>query len=384
MKSISVLGSTGSIGTQTLSVARWRGYRVRGLAASGNAELLLEQAVEFRPELVSCSPAAAELLEGRLPSGTRLLSGPAAAVEVARLEVDSVVAAIPGMAGLPPLRAALEAGRNVALAGKEAMVIAAPLIRELQRVSGSKINPVDSEHSGLFQCLVGEDMATVHSLVITASGGPFLHEPADLETVTQEQALRHPNWSMGPKVTIDSATMFNKGLEVLEAQGLFDFPLDSIEVLVHPQQLVHGLVRFRDGSVKAQLGPHDMRPPIQYGIEYPDRPQVPLEPLSLVGAMDFLEPDLQRFPALALAFEAGRRGGFARVYLNAADEIAVTAFLKKRIPFTGIARVLEATLEQAPAGDPDWDALYAADREARAVAHELLQTAKPGPWHTNT
>lgn len=376
MKSISVLGSTGSIGTQTLEVARWRGYRVRGLAAGNNAPLLLQQALEFRPELISCSPAAAGQLQGRLPEGTRLVTGAPGADEVASLEVDSVVAAIPGMAGLPPLRAALQAGRDIALAGKEAMVIAAPLIRELQRQHGSVINPVDSEHSGLFQCLRGEDMASVHSLVITASGGPFLHEPADLETVTLQQALKHPNWSMGRKVTIDSATLFNKGLEVLEAQGLFDFPLDGIEVLVHPQQLVHGLVRFRDGSVKAQLGPHDMRPPIQYGIEYPERPEVPLAPLPLHGTMEFLKPDLDRFPALALAFEAGRRGGFARAYLNAADEIAVTAFLEERIPFTAIARVLEGTLQAAPAGEPGWDELYGADRDARVVAHEHVARAQ--------
>ena len=376
MKSISILGSTGSIGTQTLEVARWRGYRVRGLAASDNAELLLSQALEFKPELISCSPEAALQLRGQLPSGTRLVTGPAGADEVASLEVDSVVAAIPGMAGLPPLRAALLAGRDIALAGKEAMVIAAPLIRELQLRHSSRITPVDSEHSGLFQCLTGEDMATVHSLVITASGGPFLHEPADLSTVTLQQALKHPNWSMGRKVTIDSATLFNKGLEVLEAQGLFDFPLDGIEVLVHPQQLVHGLVRFRDGSVKAQLGPHDMRPPIQYGIEYPQRPEVPLAPLPLHGTMEFLEPDLERFPSLALAYEAGRRGGFARAYLNAADEVAVMAFLEERIPFNAIPRVLEAVLEQAPSGEPGWSELYGADREARHVAHGQVARAQ--------
>ncbi len=376
MKSISVLGSTGSIGTQTLDVARWHGYRVRGLAAADNAELLLSQAIEFEPELISCSPAAAEQLKDRLPAGTRLATGPEGADEVARLEVDSVVAAIPGMAGLPPLRAALLAGRNVALAGKEAMVIAAPLIRELQLRHGSRITPVDSEHSGLFQCLAGEDLATVHSLVITASGGPFLHEPADLSSVTLQQALKHPNWSMGRKVTIDSATLFNKGLEVLEAQGLFNFPLDAIEVVVHPQQVLHGLVRFRDGSVKAQLGPHDMRPPIQYGIEYPDRPAAPLEPLPLHGTWQLLKPDLERFPALALAYEAGRRGGFARAFLNAADEVAVTAFLEERIPFTAIARVLEDTLDRAPAGEPGWDELYSADLEARVVAHEHVARAQ--------
>jgi len=372
MKTLTVLGSTGSIGTQTLEVARWRGYTINGLAAGSNAELLLEQVHEFRPKLVSAAPEAARRLDGRLPAGTRLLSGPDAASEVAAQPADTVVAAIPGMAGLAPLRAALEAGRHVALAGKEAMVIAAPLIRELTGSAGATITPVDSEHSGLFQCLRGEQLSSVHSMVITASGGPFLKGPADLGSVTPEQALNHPNWSMGPKVTIDSATLFNKGLEVLEAQALFDFPLEKIEVLVHPQQLVHGLVRFNDGSVKAQLGAHDMRLPIQYGIEYPERPHVPLEPLPLAGLMEFLEPDTDRFSALSLAYEAGRRGGYARTYLNAADEVAVEAFLARRIPFTGISTVLSRTLAAAPAGEPGWAELYAADLEARRLASEQV------------
>jgi len=373
MRTVTVLGSTGSIGTQTLEVARWRGYRIRGLAAGSNAELLLEQAREFRPEAVSAHGSAAAWLKDRLPGGTRLLEGPDSAAGIAALEADTVVAAIPGMAGLPPLRAALAAGRHVALAGKEAMVIAAPLIRELTAATGASITPVDSEHSGLFQCLQGEQLSDVHSMVLTASGGPFLHGPADLSQVTRQQALAHPNWSMGEKVTIDSATLFNKGLEVLEAQGLFDFPLEQIEVLVHPQQIVHGAVRFNDGSVKAQLGPHDMRLPIQYGIEYPERPAVPLEPLPLTGMLEFMEPDLDRFPALALAYEAGRRGGYARAYLNAADEVAVRAFLEARIPFTGISDVLERTLTLAPAGEPGWEELFQADAEARQVAHEQVR-----------
>lgn len=365
MKRITVLGSTGSIGTQTLDVARWRGYRVSALAAWSNAELLLRQAEEFRPDVVACSPETARQLQDSLPAGTRLVHGAEGMQEAASWPADTVVAAIPGMAGLPPLRAALAEGRHVALAGKEAMVIAAPLIRTLQARTGAVITPVDSEHSGVFQCLVGEDMSQVHSLVITASGGPFLRGPADLTAITPEQALKHPNWSMGRKVTIDSATLFNKGLEVLEAQGLFDFPLERIEVLIHPQQLVHGLVRFADGSVKAQLGPHDMRPPIQYGIEYPARPPVPLEPLPLEGTLEFLKPDTRRFPALELAYEAGRRGGFARTWLNAADEIAVSAFLAGQLDFPGIPALLEAAVEAAPAGEPDWDDVFAADLEAR-------------------
>src|SRR5690625_224402 len=283
MRSITVLGSTGSIGTQTLSVARWRGYRVRALSAGRNVPLLLEQVREFQPEAVAADPEVIPELRRGLPADVRLLEGPDGIAELAQLPSDTVVAAIPGMAGLPPLRAALAADRTVALAGKEAMVIASPLIRELTAATGASITPVDSEHSGLFQCLQGEQLSDVHSMVLTASGGPFLHGPADLSQVTRQQALAHPNWSMGEKVTIDSATLFNKGLEVLEAQGLFDFPLEQIEVLVHPQQIVHGAVRFNDGSAKAQLGPHDTRLPIQYGIQYPERPAVPLDPLPLTG-----------------------------------------------------------------------------------------------------
>src|SRR5690554_1904961 len=370
MTRISVLGSTGSIGTQTLQVARLRGYRVAGLAARGNAALLIRQMQEFEPELVSCSPMIEDEIRAAAPAGTTVTAGDGAADGVARLASDAVVAAIPGIAGLGPLRSALLAGRRVALAGKEAMVIAAPLIRALCRAHGGSIIPVDSEHSAVFQCLVGEDPATVESIILTASGGPFLHSPARLDGVTPEQALAHPNFSMGAKVSIDSATMFNKGLEVLEAEKLFDIPLAAIEVLVHPQQLVHGAVRFRDGSIKAQVGPHDMRLPIQYGIEYPARPTMEMTPLPLRGTWEFLAPDLDRFPALALAYEAGRRGGYARVYLNAADEIAVPAFLAGRIPFTAIARVLEEVLDAAPAGQPDWQELAQADEAARRLASE--------------
>src|SRR5690625_2821608 len=256
-KRISILGSTGSIGTQALDVARWRRYRVEALAAGRNAELLLEQVQEFRPRLVSCAPEAARELEPHLPPGTRLVPGPDGALEVAQRSVDTVVAAIPGIAGLAPTRRALECGHHVALANKEAMVVAGPLIWESARSGGGRITPLDSEHSALYQCLRGEDPATVEALILTASGGPFRDGPDDLSGVTREQALNHPNWSMGPKVTVDSATLFNKGLEVLEAHFLFGVPLERIEVVIHPQSLVHGLVRFRDGMLKAPVGPHD-------------------------------------------------------------------------------------------------------------------------------
>jgi 1-deoxy-D-xylulose-5-phosphate reductoisomerase len=368
MKRISILGSTGSIGSQALDVARWRGYRVKGLAAGRNWRLLAEQAREFRPELVACSPRVAAHLEGELPPETRLTCGRDGVKEVAAMPVDTVIAAIPGMAGLEPTAHALRHGQHVALANKEAMVVAGPLMRKLADECKASITPLDSEHSALHQCLLGEDPESVAGLVLTASGGPFLEGPADLSAVTPEQALAHPNWSMGRKVTIDSATLFNKGLEVLEAHFLFSVPLDDIEVVIHPQSLIHGLVRFKDGSLKAQLGAHDMRLPIQFGIEGPARPATPLSPLPLMGEWRLLPPDRKRFPCLDLAFAAGRRGGVAPAYLNAADEIAVEAFLDGRLAFTAIADVIAEVLEQAPALELGWEALVEADGEARSLA----------------
>lgn len=375
VRRISVLGSTGSIGTQTLDVARWRGYRVVGLAAGRRADELVAQAREFRPELVACHPEVAAAVRPHLPPGTRLATGPAGAAEVAALEADTVVAAIPGSAGLGPTRAALRAGRHVALANKEAMVVAGPLVWREARAHGARITPVDSEHSALWQCLQGEPREAIEELVLTASGGPFREGPADLRGVTPEQALRHPNWAMGPKVTIDSATLFNKGLEVLEAHFLFEWPLERIRVLVHPQSLIHGLVRFRDGSLKAQIGPHDMRHPIQYALEGPARPEVPLPPLPLVGTWELLEPDHERFPSLGLAYRAGERGGVAPAWLNAADEVAVEAFLAGRLPFPGIAEVLGDALERAPDAELSWEAIASADAEARARAREAVAAA---------
>ena len=367
-KRISILGSTGSIGTQALEVARWRGYRVEALAAGRNARLLLEQVQEFRPRLVSCAPEAAREIEAQLPAGTKLVEGAAGALEVAQLDVDTVVAAIPGIAGLAPTRRALECGQHVALANKEAMVVAGPLMWEAARAGGGRITPLDSEHSALYQALRGEDPEGVEALVLTASGGPFRDGPANLGSVTVEQALAHPNWSMGPKVTVDSATLFNKGLEVLEAHFLFGVPLERIEVVIHPQSLVHGLVRFRDGMLKAQVGPHDMRLPIQYGIEGGDRPPVPLEPLPLAGTWEFREPDHGRFPALRLAYAAGELGGVAPAYINAADEVAVQAFLDGNLPFPAIATVLQKVLEQAPREELGWEAIEEANLAARRLA----------------
>ncbi|NBC95395.1 MAG: 1-deoxy-D-xylulose-5-phosphate reductoisomerase [Deinococcus-Thermus bacterium] len=372
MRRVTVLGSTGSIGTQTLDVARMRGWRVTALAAGRNARALIAQAHDHRPDLVVCDPATRREVEGDLPAGTRLASGPDALRDAAAWPADTVVAAIPGMAGLAPVRAALEAGRHVALATKEAMVVAGPLVREAARRAEARITPVDSEHAGVAQLLLGERRHAVHRVVLTASGGPFREEPADLGDVTPEQALAHPTWRMGPKVTIDSATLFNKGLEVLEAHALFDLSLDEIEVVVHPQSLVHALIRYRDGSLKAQVGPHDMRLPILWGVEGVARPELPLPPLPLDGTWSFAPVDEARFPALGLAYEAGRRGGTAPAVLNAADEVAVAAFLEGRLPFLGIPEAIAAALDAVPAEALGWTALHEADAEARRATRAWI------------
>ncbi len=372
MRTVTVLGSTGSIGTQTLDVARMRGWRVAALVAGRNAEALIAQAHAFRPELVVCDASVADRVRDRLPAGTRLASGDEAVRDAAAWPADTVMAAIPGMAGVAPVRAAVRAGRHVALATKEAMVVAGPLVLDEARRAEARITPVDSEHAGIAQLLLGERRDAVERVVLTASGGPFREGPADLASVTPGQALAHPTWAMGPKVTIDSATLFNKGLEVLEAHALFDLSLDAIEVVVHPQSLVHALVRYRDGSLKAQVGPHDMRLPILWGVEGVARPGLPLPPLPLEGAWTFAPPDLQRFPALGLAYEAGRRGGTAPAVLNAADEVAVAAFLAGRLPFPGISEALAAALEAVPPEALGWEALTRADAEARRATEAWI------------
>ncbi len=365
MRSLTVLGSTGSIGTQTLDVAQRLGWRIDTLVAGRNATLLASQAQTWQPALVVCDEHVRTEVERAVPRGTRVLAGETAMREAAQRSVDTVVAAIPGMAGVPPVLAALEAGQHVALATKEAMVVAGPLVHALVEAHGGRVTPVDSEHAGVAQLLVGEPRASVARLVLTASGGPFRSGPADLSSVTPAQALAHPTWTMGPRVTIDSSTLFNKGLEVLEAHALFGFAIDDIEVVVHPQSLVHAFVRFRDGSLKAHVGPHDMRLAILWGIEGTARPSLGLDPMPLTGSWQFEAPDLQRFPALGLAYEAGRCGGTAPAILNAADEVAVEAFLQGRLPYLGIAAALEAALQAVPTSAVSWEAVTAADQETR-------------------
>ncbi|MCS6869810.1 MAG: 1-deoxy-D-xylulose-5-phosphate reductoisomerase [Thermus sp.] len=363
MKRVVILGSTGSIGRQALEVCRWRGYRVVGLAAGRNLEALSQQIAEWRPERVAADEALHGELKARFP-WLRLAS----AEEVAALEAEVAVAAIPGLAGLSPTRVAAQTGKRIALANKEAMVAAGPLLWQEVERGKAEVLPVDSEHSALFQALLGERREDVAELILTASGGPFLREPQDLSQVTPEMALAHPRWRMGPKVTVDSATLFNKGLEVLEAKELFRFPLERVRVLVHPQAYVHGLVRFVDGSLKAQLGPTDMRLPIQYALTYPERGETPLRDLPIPGVLEFLEPDPKRFPALEVAYEAGRRGGVAQAAVSAADEVAVEAFLQGQLPFPRIAEVLAKVLERTPDLPLTWENLFAVDAWAREEA----------------
>jgi len=367
-KRVVVLGSTGSIGTQTLDVCRWRGYRVVGLVAGKNLELLSQQIAQFHPEAVAADPAVLPVLRERFPK-----LHIADALEVAAWPAEVVVGAIPGLAGLPGVRVAVQQGRRMALANKESMVAAGPLLWQEAAQHGAEIIPVDSEHSAIFQSLVGEPFQDVAELILTASGGPFLHEPADLSSVTPQMALNHPRWKMGPKVTIDSSTLFNKGLEVLEAVQLFRVPIEKVKVQIHPQSYVHSMVRFQDGNIKAQLGPTDMRLAIQYALTYPQRPPTPLRDAPIPERLEFFPPDTQRFPALALAYQAGRMGGLAPVVLNAADEVAVEAFLKGQIGYLEIPWLLEKVLQQSPSGPLTWDNIFQADLEARELTRELLE-----------
>jgi 1-deoxy-D-xylulose-5-phosphate reductoisomerase len=372
---VTVLGSTGSIGTQTLDVlaAHPDAFELVAIAAGRNAALLEEQRTRYRP--------AAALLAG---------DDPAPLVEIATNDdVDLVVVATGGIVSLRPVLAALGAGKIVATANKETLVAGGHLVMAEARARAAAVaetspddplasplawlRPIDSEHSAIWQCLVGESLGRVASLVLTASGGPFLDGPADLSTVTRAQALRHPTWSMGAKITIDSATLANKGLEVVEARWLYDVPDDAIEVVVHPQSVVHSAVRFVDGSLKAQLGTPDMRTPIQYALTYPDRRPSPSAAVDLVaaGRLDFRAPDEARFPALRIARDAGRIGQRATTALIAADDVAVARFLDGSLGFGGIPRLLEAAVDRfggtTGAADqaPGVDALVTLDREVR-------------------
>lgn len=374
-----MLGSTGSIGTQTLDIVRLfpDRFEVRALTANRNARLLAEQAREFEPDcVVICEEDARRFLERELADlDVRVLFGEEGLCEAASLaEVDTMVAALVGFAGLQSVVAAVRAGKKIALANKETLVVAGELVNRLLDRHGGALIPVDSEHSAIFQCLVGEPRSRVEELILTASGGPF--RTRSFETfadITREEALDHPNWSMGAKITIDSATMMNKGLEVVEAHWLFGIDVERISVLVHPQSIIHSMVTFEDGSTKAQLGIPDMKVPIQYALSYPDRWAAPHERIdwSAMRSLDFEEPDLRKFPCLRLAFDALREGGNAPAVLNAANEQAVALFLQGKIGFTEIPERIEEALEQADlVAAPTMDDLVRCDAAARSFVLE--------------
>ncbi len=372
MRRILIVGSTGSIGTQALDVvARSDSLEVVGLAAHSNAELLLEQSERFgAPRLALADPDAAAR------AGEGVLAGPEGLVElITDTDCDLVLNALVGSAGLGPTVAALGEGIDLALANKESLVVGGDLVTALAEATGAALLPVDSEHSALFQLVNGERPGTVDRLVLTASGGPFRGR-TDLDGITVEDALAHPTWDMGGKITVDSATLMNKGLEVIEAHHLFGVPYDRIDVVVHPQSIVHSLIHLNDGATLAHLGYPDMAVPISYALHHPDRADVPVDTLDLasVGSLDFEPPDEDTFACLRLAREAGIAGGTAPCVLNAANEVAVAAFLAGRLPFAAIAEVIERTLESMPVAPVGHFAdLFAVDAEARERAGEAAQ-----------
>jgi 1-deoxy-D-xylulose-5-phosphate reductoisomerase len=388
---VAVLGSTGSIGENTLDVlARHPDrFRVVALAANRSAAKLAQQVVRWRPDYaVLADESAAPELQERLAragvTGTRVLAGESALVEIATIpEAQYVMAAIVGAAGLRSTFAAVQAGKRLLLANKESLVMAGPLLMRAARESGATLLPVDSEHSAIFQCLppnsrTGEKPQGVRRVLLTASGGPFLDWPLEkLATCTPEQACAHPNWVMGPKISVDSATLMNKGLELIEAALLFDLDPAQVEVVVHRQSIVHSLVEYIDGSVLAQLGSPDMRTPIAYALAWPERLSSGVEFLDLIRAarLEFCAPDVERFRCLALAQAAARAGGLAPAILNAANEVAVQAFLERRLNFLDIATVSEAVLARLTGGPVrGLDEVLAADAEARRLARERIPT----------
>jgi 1-deoxy-D-xylulose-5-phosphate reductoisomerase len=379
VKRLLILGSTGSIGTQALDVVgRAAGeFEIVGLSAGTAHEDLIAQARAHGVKRIALSDPDAAARAGEAWTGGEVLAGPEGLVRlVAEADADLVLNAIVGSAGLGPTIVALTEGIDVALANKESLVVGGELVTALAEATGAQLIPVDSEHSALHQLIGGERAGTIERLVITASGGPFRGRTrAEMEDVTVEQALKHPTWAMGGKITIDSATLMNKGLEVIEAHHLFGTPYDRIDVVVHPQSIVHAMVSLVDGATLAHLGLPDMRVPIAYALHHPDRVDVPVPRLDLaqVGALTFEPPDLEAFPCLRLSREAAKEGGTGPCVLNAANEVAVHAFLGGRMGFMGIPAVIEQTLERVPAVRVHaFDSLYAADAEARAVADELV------------
>ncbi|MBK6626968.1 MAG: 1-deoxy-D-xylulose-5-phosphate reductoisomerase [Flavobacteriales bacterium] len=383
-KRIAILGSTGSIGTQALEVVREQSARfaVELLTAGRNSDLLIEQALAFRPNAVVIGDTTrlARVKDALFPHGIKVYGGEEAIAQaVAMADIDMVLTAMVGYAGLRPTLAAIEAGKPIALANKETLVVAGELVTAAARAKGVNILPVDSEHSAIFQCLVGEWQNPIEKVVLTASGGPFRGRTRDqLATVTKAQALKHPNWDMGAKITIDSASLMNKGLEAIEAKWLFNLRPDQVEIVVHPQSIVHSLVQFRDGSLKAQLGLPDMKLPIQYAMAYPARLDTswPRFDFAQYPALTFEPPDLGTFRNLALALDALQRGGNAPCVLNAANEIAVELFLQDRIGFLEMSDLIEERLAKATfVPRPTMEDLVASDDETRRSARTWASPA---------
>lgn len=390
MKHVAILGSTGSIGVNTLDVIRAHPdrFRVAALTAAKQVDLLAQQCSEFKPAIavVADADGAARLSKLLLEKNihTQVLYGPQALVNaVTDSNCDTVMAAIVGAAGLVPALAAAKAGKRVLLANKEALVMSGDLFMQAMREGGGELLPIDSEHNAIFQCLPEQFSKEpnprhgVEELWLTASGGPFRNTPLEqLANITPEQACAHPNWVMGRKISVDSATMMNKGLEVIEAFWLFGLPLEQIKVLIHPQSVVHSMVRYRDGSVLAQLGQPDMRTPIAYGLAWPERIDAGVAPLSLtqLSALNFAEPDLKRFPCLSLAFAAAKVGGTAPAVLNAANEIAVAAFLDEGLPYLQIPVVVEEILSAIPTVNADsLELILGIDASARQAAQAVVK-----------
>ena len=378
-RGIAILGSTGSIGTQALDVVRDQcdALHVEVLSAHSNADLLIAQALEFKPNVVVIGDDAKwkQVNDALFDQGIKVYSGGEALEQVVEVDgIDMVLTAMVGAAGLKPTLRAIDAGKHIALANKETLVVAGELVMGAARRKGVDIHPVDSEHSAIYQCLAGEFHNPIEKVILTASGGPFRGRTLDsLQGVTKADALKHPNWDMGAKITIDSASLMNKGLEVIEARWLFDVSPDQIDVVVHPQSIVHSCVQFDDGSIKAQLGLPDMKLPIQYALTYPRRLKNEFPRFSFLDypSLTFEQPDTKTFRNLALAFEALRQGGNAPAILNAANEIAVARFLRDEIQFLDLPRVVEHALERLThQAKPSLDDLVAADAEARRVAAE--------------
>jgi 1-deoxy-D-xylulose-5-phosphate reductoisomerase len=381
-KHIAILGSTGSIGRQALEVIAQHPdvFQVEVLTAQNNIPLLIEQAKKFLPNAVVISNQQhyEDLKRGLAAEDIKVYAGENALASVVQTEtIDLVLTALVGYSGLRPTIKAIEAGKPIALANKETLVVAGELITQLAREKGVNLYPVDSEHSAIFQCLVGEFHNKIEKVILTASGGPFRGmKPKELARVTKAEALRHPNWSMGAKVTIDSASMMNKGLEVIEARWLFGLRADQMEVVVHPQSIIHSLVQFEDGSIKAQLGLPDMRLPIQFALSYPDRLKAdfPRFDFRNYPALNFEKPDMETFRNLALAFEALHKGGNMPCVLNAANEVAVAEFLKERVGFLEMSAVVEQCLEKmAYIKNPSYEDYVETDRETRLKAFEILK-----------